>query len=96
MTLAEGTPGIATLELAADTLTPVSAALRLGSRCAFLLESVEGGVRYGRHSILGVAGRTLVVRGDQATIDGETFSADCGSPIRLKPAQPLSFVRLAA
>ncbi len=75
MTLAERTPGIATLELAADTLTPVSAALRLGSRCAFLLESVEGGVRYGRHSILGVAGRTLVVRGEQATIAGEAFRA---------------------
>jgi anthranilate synthase component 1 len=74
MTLADTTSGIATLELAADTLTPVAAALRLGDRCAFLLESVEGGVRYGRHSILGVRGRTLVVRGDQATIDGESFT----------------------
>ncbi len=75
MALAETTAGIATLELAADTLTPVSAALRLGERCAFLLESVEGGVRYGRHSILGVRGRTLVVRGDQATVGAETFTA---------------------
>jgi len=49
------------IELAADTLTPVAAALRLGSRCAFLLESVEGGARYGRYSIAGVHGRTLVV-----------------------------------
>ncbi len=39
---------IHSLELAADTLTPVAAALRLGSRCAFLLESVEEGARYGR------------------------------------------------
>ncbi len=75
MTLAETTPGIATLELAADTLTPVAAALRLSDRCAFLLESVEGGVRYGRHSILGVRGRTLVVRGEAATIDGREFTA---------------------
>jgi anthranilate synthase component I len=52
---------VASLELAADTLTPVAAALRLGSRCAFLLESVEGGARYGRYSIAGVHGRTLVI-----------------------------------
>ncbi len=64
------TPGIVTLEIAADTLTPVAAALRLGERCAFLLESVEGGVRYGRHSILGVHGRTLSVTGDEATLRG--------------------------
>jgi anthranilate synthase component 1 len=62
------TPGIVTLEVAADTLTPVAAALRLGGRCAFLLESVEGGVRYGRHSILGIRGRTLSVTGDEATL----------------------------
>ncbi|MEO5986859.1 MAG: chorismate-binding protein [Candidatus Limnocylindria bacterium] len=53
---------VTSIELAADTLTPVAAALRLGSRCAFLLESVEGGARYGRYSIAGVHGRTLVVR----------------------------------
>ncbi len=71
MALAETTtPGIVSLELAADTLTPVAAALRLGERCAFLLESVEGGVRYGRHSILGMRGRTLVVKGDRATLHG--------------------------
>ncbi|HEU5325303.1 MAG TPA: chorismate-binding protein [Candidatus Limnocylindria bacterium] len=67
------------LELAADTLTPVAAALRLGSRCAFLLESVEEGARYGRYSIVGVHGRTLSVRADIATLtggDGErTFTA---------------------
>ncbi len=61
---------IASLELAADTLTPVAAALRLGSRCAFLLESVEEGARYGRYSIVGVHGRTLEVRGDQARLSG--------------------------
>src|SRR5690606_28035852 len=41
-----------------------------GSRCAFLLESVEEGARYGRYSIVGVHGRTLTVRGDRATLTG--------------------------
>ena len=54
---------IHSLELAADTLTPVAAALRLGPRCAFLLESVEEGARYGRYSLVGVHGRTLEVPG---------------------------------
>jgi len=42
-------------ERLADTLTPVSAFLRIrrGSRAAFLLESVEGGERVGRYSFLG-------------------------------------------
>jgi len=55
---------VTSVELAADTLTPVAAALRLGTRCAFLLESVEGGARYGRYSIAGVHGRTIVVGAD--------------------------------
>ena len=59
---------IQSLELAADTLTPVAAALRLGDRCAFLLESVEEGARYGRYSLVGVHGRTLSVRGGEATL----------------------------
>lgn len=61
---------VASIELAADTLTPVAAALRLGRRCAFVLESVEEGARYGRYSIVGVHGQTLVVRGDRATLSG--------------------------
>jgi anthranilate synthase component 1 len=56
------------LELAADTLSPIAAALRLGNRCAFLLESVEEGARYGRYSLVGVHGRTLEVRGERATL----------------------------
>ncbi len=72
---------IVDLELNADTLTPVGAALRLGERLAFLLESVEGGVRYGRHSLLGVRGRMLSVVDDRAELrDGagallESFEA---------------------
>jgi anthranilate synthase component 1 len=61
---------IRTRDLAADTLTPVAAALRLGDRCAFLLESVEGGVRYGRHSFVGVRGQTLIVDAAGARLIG--------------------------
>jgi hypothetical protein len=40
----------------------------------------------------------VTIEGESSNVilDGETFSAERGSPIRLKPAQPLSFVRLAA
>lgn len=73
------TAPVRALELAADTLTPVAAALRLGPACAFLLESVEEGARYGRYSIVGVRGRTLVVRGATAELIGpagrSTFEA---------------------
>ncbi|HKR98423.1 MAG TPA: anthranilate synthase component I, partial [Candidatus Dormibacteraeota bacterium] len=42
------------LELLGDTLTPVGAMLRLGTDApCFLLESVEGGERVGRWSMLG-------------------------------------------
>ncbi len=74
---------IRSLELAADALTPVAAALRLGPRCAFLLESVEEGARYGRYSIVGVHGRTLTVRGATATLAGPdgTASFDADDPL---------------
>jgi len=40
----------------------------------------------------------ISIEGDRSNVilDGETFSAEIGRPIRLTPAQPLSFVRLAA
>jgi hypothetical protein len=40
----------------------------------------------------------ISIEGDRSNVilDGETFQAQTGSPIRLRPAQPLSFVRLAA
>ena len=96
---------VASIELAADTLTPVAAALRLGPRCAFLLESVEGGARYGRYSIAGVHGRTLEVRDDRASLHGpdgsNEFTADdplealrsvlpAGTPATGDPAFPLA------
>lgn len=78
---------IHSIELAADTLTPVAAALRLGARCAFLLESVEEGARYGRYSIVGVHGRTLEVRGDRAILTGD------GRPEEMAVADPLEALR---
>ena len=40
----------------------------------------------------------ITIEGESSNVilDGETFSAERGSPIRLAPAQPLSFIRLAA
>jgi diacylglycerol kinase family enzyme len=40
----------------------------------------------------------ITIEGDRSNVilDGETFSAQRGSPINLTPAQPLSFVKLAA
>jgi hypothetical protein len=40
----------------------------------------------------------ITIHGDNSNVilDGETFRAERGFPINLKPAQPLSFVRLAA
>jgi anthranilate synthase component 1 len=73
--------------LAADTLTPVTAFLRLQRRGepAFLLESVEGGARLGRYSFLGrdpfqrlaASGEqvTLTRRGEARTIGGGFFPA---------------------
>ena len=86
-TATPATAQVQSLELAADTLTPVAAALRLGSRCAFLLESVEEGARYGRYSIVGVHGRTLEVRADRGILHGGV------SPEEVPAADPLDALR---
>lgn len=39
---------------------------------------------------------TIEGESSHVILDGETFRAEIGSPIRLRPAQPLSFVKLAA
>ena len=56
----------------ADTLTPVSAYLRLsrGCRYSFLLESVEGGERVGRYTFLG-ADPYLVLRARGESVEME-------------------------
>jgi len=81
---------VTSIELAADTLTPVAAALRLGPRCAFLLESVEGGARYGRYSIAGVHGRTLVVDGLDDPLEILRAALPEVEPMAGDPAFPLA------
>lgn len=83
--------GVTSVELAADTLTPVAAVLRLGARCAFLLESVEGGARYGRYSIAGVHGRTLVIgRDDPDPLEVLRAELPAVRPMGGDPAFPLA------
>jgi anthranilate synthase component 1 len=69
---------IATLTFVADTLTPVRAyaALRraAGGEASFLLESVVGGERWGRYSILGYRPKremTLLANGEWVGANGE-------------------------
>ncbi len=59
-------------EVVADTLTPVAAFLQVvGDGPGFLLESVEGGERWGRFSFVGRAPlATLVARGRRVTASG--------------------------
>src|SRR5271169_3431260 len=59
-------------DMVADTVTPVGAYLRVvGEQPGFLLESVEGGERWGRYSFVGRRPlATLVARGATVTTKG--------------------------
>ncbi|MGH8997514.1 MAG: anthranilate synthase component I [Acidimicrobiales bacterium] len=70
-------------ELVADTLTPVGAFLRIvGDGPGFLLESVEGGERWGRYSFIGrnplavvtAVGRTV---GTAGSLDLDAMTGNC-------------------
>ena len=57
--------------------------------------------KLGREKVRGVhfeEANEITIHGDNSNVilDGEMFSARTGSPINLRPAQPLSFVKLAA
>jgi hypothetical protein len=57
--------------------------------------------RLGRSKLRGVHmvdAEEISIEGDSSDVilDGEMFRAEIGRPIRLSPASPLSFVRLAA
>ncbi len=71
-----GLAGVAAIEISADTISPVAAALRLHhhDRLAFILESVEGGARYGRYSMVGVRGRILSVDGEEAIVRSHDYT----------------------
>ena len=64
----KGTAQIVTMRLVADLETPVSAMIRLSADepFAFLLESVEGGTKRGRYSVIGLA-PDLIWRAPAAT-----------------------------
>jgi anthranilate synthase component 1 len=89
-----GLHGVAAVELSADTISPVTAALRLRDRLAFILESVEGGARYGRYSMVGVRGRILSLEGGVASVLDQDYAQidrfDASDPLealrRLLPA----------
>ena len=85
-----GLHGVAAVVLSADTISPVTAALRLRDRLAFILESVEGGARYGRYSMVGVRGRILSLRGGNASV----LDADYTETDRFPASDPLEALRL--
>ncbi len=75
-----------TRTLLADLETPLSAYLKLGrGPHSYLLESVEGGEKWGRYSLIGLPARQVVrVRGRewQLEADGEVIEAySCNDPL---------------
>ncbi|MEQ8235079.1 MAG: anthranilate synthase component I, partial [Gammaproteobacteria bacterium] len=86
-------PGIRRVALTrrvlADLDTPLSVYTKLGlGRHSFLLESVEGGEKWGRYSIIGLpARRTLVVRGHEVTVSDDDDIVE-----RTTVSDPLAFV----
>ena len=73
-------------ETLADFDTPLSIYLKLADAPnSYLLESVQGGEKWGRYSIIGLPSRTVLrVHGHRAsvTVDGiETESHDCADPL---------------
>lgn len=77
-------------EILADTLTPVSALKRLRARPnVFLLESVEGGEKWGRYSFLGAdAHCTFRVRGGDVLI-----TEDSGCRTLCHQGDPMRFLK---
>jgi len=74
-----------TLETLADLDTPLSVYLKLANQpYTFLFESVVGGERFGRYSIVGLAAHTLLrVRGQAITVetDGQVVESANGDPL---------------
>ena len=90
---AEGTPQLVSRELVADTLTPVSAYLKLaaGQRHSFLLESVEDGEFRGRFSVIGFAPDLIwQCRGNVAEINRDPANSDS---FKQDDAAPLESLR---
>ena len=77
-------------EVNADLDTPLSIYLKLANKpYSYLLESVQGGERFGRYSFIGLPAATrIVVRGGQVqVIHGETVVEESSA------GNPLDFIR---
>jgi anthranilate synthase component 1 len=74
----------------ADIETPLSTYMKLANcRYSYLLESVQGGEKWGRYSIIGLPARTLLrARGNQVTLERDGVVVECR-----ECADPLAFVQ---
>ena len=80
------------LETLADLETPLSLYMKLtqheGSQNTFLLESVVGGERFGRYSIIGLPAKTLVrivgtpdAPKNEVLLQGQVIETNCDNPL---------------
>ena len=83
-----------TLETFADLDTPLSIFLKLGNKPrSYLLESVIGGERFGRYSIIGLpAHEWLEVRGREVTVLRAKTGGGCETIENKFVEDPLAFV----
>jgi anthranilate synthase component I len=79
-----------TRELPGDLLTPVGTYLALGNRpYSYLLESVQGGERWGRYSFIGLPAREVLrIRGKQVTVD-----VDGKTVLNVESTDPMGWLR---
>jgi anthranilate synthase component 1 len=79
-----------TLETLADLDTPLSLYLKLANQpYSYLLESVEGGERFGRYSFIGLPAKTrIVVRGRQVTVESDQAILES-----VESTDPLQFIQ---
>ena len=79
------------LETFADLDTPLSIYLKLANKpYSYLLESVQGGERFGRYSFIGLAANTRIEVRDHTCIE----IRDGRETLREQAADPLAFVDL--
>ena len=73
-----------TRELPGDLETPVSAYLKLGNQpYSYLLESMQGGERWGRYSFIGLPCREVIrVHGQTVSVQVDSVETERSSLIR--------------
>ncbi len=79
-----------TRELPADLLTPVGTYLSLGNKpYSYLLESMQGGERWGRYSFIGLPAREILkIRGDEVSVE-----IDGKRVLSLETTDPIGWLR---